>query len=282
MLLMGFLLNAYWGLGYSFKELAETFTDRITVEQAARLGYDRESGSIEDWYNRSWRTTQRLLNLIDPWHETRHLGRTLTGAENAQARARYDKAREERSHVLSALLVRASLLLLPKKYLDGYRGDVALDSTFLQVRGFINPNDYSKKARRARKGLPLRDMLNVDYQCGWYTREGDHNSADHKHSRPGYEIDTPVMIDTRDGNFPFPSSPDSPCTDRERSPREPAPRSSSMPRSPTSADSSSSTARSTTSQPTSSKNPFGGCASRPCTTIASTSLALRASSRTSP
>ncbi|MBL3685373.1 hypothetical protein D3248_00135 [Leucobacter zeae] len=203
-ILIGFLLNAYWGLGYSYKELAETFTDRITVEQAARLGYDRESGSIEDWYNRSWRTTQRLLNVIDPWHETRHLGRTLTGAENAQARNRYDKAREQRSHVLSALLVRASLSLLPKRYLDGYRGDVALDSTFLQVRGFINPNDYSKKARRARKGLPLRDMLNVDYQCGWYTREGDHNGADHKHSRPGYEIDTPVMIDTRDGNFPFP------------------------------------------------------------------------------
>jgi hypothetical protein len=202
--LMAFLLNAYWGLGYSFKELAETLTDRITHEQAIRLGYDRDSGDIEDWYNRAWRTTHRLLGLIDPWHRTKQLGRTLTGTEYEAARENYDTERELRSHEFSALLVRASLSLLPKKYLAEYRGDVALDSTFLQVRGFINPNDYSKKAQRVRKNLPKRDMLNVDYQCGWYTREGDHNGADHKHSLPGYEIDTPVMIDTRDGNFPFP------------------------------------------------------------------------------
>ncbi|MBC9926959.1 hypothetical protein [Leucobacter sp. cx-169] len=203
--LMAFLLNSYWGLGYSYQELARTITHRLSAEQAERLGFDRSQGDVDDWYHRAWRTMQRVLGHIDPWHQTGHLGTRLTGAENEKARNKYDLDREHRAHELSALLVRASVEMLPKKYLSEYRGDVALDSTFMRVLGFNNPNDYSKKALKERAHLPKRDMLNGDYQCGWYTRKGDHDGSENvSKSIPGYEADTTVLIDTKDGAFAFP------------------------------------------------------------------------------
>lgn len=143
--LMAFLLNSYWGLGYSYQELARTITHRLSAEQAERLGFDRSQGDVDDWYHRAWRTMQRVLGHIDPWHQTGHLGTRLTGAENEKARNKYDLDREQRAHELSALLVRASVELLPKKYLSEYRGDVALDSTFMKVLGSTTPMTTPRK-----------------------------------------------------------------------------------------------------------------------------------------
>ncbi|MEV8338118.1 hypothetical protein [Leucobacter sp. NPDC077196] len=202
--LMALLLNSYWGNGYSYKEVAASLFDRITKEQASRLGYNPDECSYDEWYHRAWRTMQRILETIDPWHHTKGLGKRLTGDQYAIARDLYDPTREDRAHEMARLFVRASIELLPKKYLAGYKGDVALDSTFMRVQGFINPNDYSKRSLRIRKGMKKRDMLNGDYQCEWYTREGDHDGSDKKHSLPGYELDTTVMIDAKNGAFPFP------------------------------------------------------------------------------
>lgn len=200
---MALLLNAYWGHGYSYKQLARTICKRITNEQAVRLGYRRDEAHISEWYHRAWRSMHRVLDTIDPWHLSPGLGKKFTGPEFAKARTLYDETREQRAHELSALMVRASIELLPKKYLESYRGDLAIDSTFIPVQGTINPNDYSKKSQRTRKGMPLRDMRNGDPQCGWYTRAGDHDGSEITTSKAGYEATTTTMADEKEGAFPF-------------------------------------------------------------------------------
>lgn len=195
--LMAFLLNAQWGVGFSYQELAHTIAHRLTPQQRAELGVTGAGRVADDWYHSARRTAKRVVKLIDPWHLSNLHGRK-TGAEYEQALADYDPEREERSHQFAAALVRASTELLPKKYLDAYTGDLALDSTFLRVRGISNP---AKKDTHGHQ----RDRFNTDYQCGWYTRSSEnHDGTKTAKSLPGYELDTTVMVAAHDGSYEFP------------------------------------------------------------------------------
>lgn len=193
--LMVFLLNAFWNKNYSFNATAKTVAYGLTAEQRSRLGISGSGERSSEWYHRFWRSTQRMRQLFNPWHRT-SLNSKLSGARTDRANERYDRTREARAHQLAEVLVQASLKLLPRKYLKDYRGDLALDSTVLYVQGRTNPND--------KKGAPTRDRLNVDYQCGWYTRHDDHDGTKVAKSKAAYELDTTVLIDTKNGSFDFP------------------------------------------------------------------------------
>ncbi len=193
--LMVFLLNAYWSKNYGFDAAAKTVAHGLTAQQREKLGVKGDGPSSSDWYHRLWRSAARLRALIDPWHRT-PLKRKLTGEQFDRAREHYDPAREARAHQFATALVQASTRLLPKKYLQQYRGDLALDSTALLVQGPPNPNDRDRAASR--------DRLNGDYQCGWYTRQDDHDGTKVARSKAAYELDTTVLIDTRNGSFSFP------------------------------------------------------------------------------
>lgn len=199
---MALLLNCFWGEGYSYHALGETIAHRITHKQAMKLGYNQAQGDRVDWYHRAWRSLHRILHRIDGWHQN-SLHKKKTGAEHEHARTLFDPARAKRCDTLGDRLVQASVQVLPTRYLTNYRGDSALDSTHIPVSGTINPNDYSKRALKARKGLPKRDMRNVDNEMGWYTRQDNHDGSEKSHSLPGYELDTCIMIDAKNGKFPF-------------------------------------------------------------------------------
>lgn len=189
-----FAMNAIWGEAYSFTELSKTLQYRFTPEQLERLGIRVDGATKQTWYTRLWRAGKRLRDAIDPWRGA-PLNHVMSREEFERARLGYDPVYEARAHRLSDLLVAASARILPKRYLEGHDGDWALDATCVPVGGGPNPNE---------KNRPDYEWLtNVDYQCGWYTRDGDHNGKRLKTSTPGYEIETPVLIDTKNGDYTF-------------------------------------------------------------------------------
>lgn len=188
-------LNSLWGFGYSHTRMASTIAHRLTGRQRLQLGISGSGAGLAAWYPRTWRASFRLRTLINPWH-CASLRKRLTGAEYTVALEQYDQAREERAHDLARKLVRASVELLPKSYLESYRGDIALDSTALFVSGRVNPSQ--------QKGKPHRDHTSGDFQSGAYTRLDDHDGTGKARSKPAYELDTTVMIDTKEGAYEFP------------------------------------------------------------------------------
>lgn len=193
--LLAMLMNSFRGSGYSNAAIAATICDIFTPAQAARLDFTHDTEDVEVWYHRSWRTLHRTTRLFDPWHLAPGLRNKLTGKQHADAVTVYDPSREVRAHQLASVLVKASLTVLPKKYLANYRGDVALDSTAIKVMGRSNPNNAKRKKKLK--------MNNGDYQCGWCVRDGDHDGSNSKTASPSYELDTTVMVDTKDGCFEF-------------------------------------------------------------------------------
>lgn len=166
--LVAFMMSAFWSKSHSFDEAAETITSRITPEQLRRLDITRapETG---DWYQPFWRAARRLQRLIDPWHQT-GLDHKLNGAASTRAQEQYGHEREQRGHDLAALIVRASNDMLPKRYLEHYSGDVALDSTAFKVQGPRNHFNHDKIMQHGKR--------NGDYQCGLYVRdEVDHDGT---------------------------------------------------------------------------------------------------------
>lgn len=193
-----FAMNAVWGEAYSFTELSKTLQHRFTPDQLERLGIRFDDATTKTWYTRFWRASKRLRDAIDPWRGA-PLNHVLSREEFERAKRGYDPVYEARAHRLSDLLVAASVKVLPKRYLEGHGGDWALDATCVPVGGGPNPNEVNKP--------DYAWLTNVDFQCGWYTRDGDHNGKALKVSTPGYEIETPVLIDTKKGDYAFPLIP---------------------------------------------------------------------------
>lgn len=191
-----FTMNALWSEGYSFRSFTDTLYYRLTPEQRERIGVRWDGATWETWYTRFWRASERVRDLISPWRDAAPLNCYLTGERYLQAVDDYDETYEHRAHLISDLLVQASIALIPKRFLENYEGDIALDSTQLPVRGITNP--YPKRA-----GDPVRKRTNVDYQCGSYTRLDDHDGRWSKDSNPAYELTTVVPVRIREGAFPL-------------------------------------------------------------------------------
>lgn len=191
-----FTMNALWSEGYTFRSFTDTLYYRLTPEQRERIGIRWDGADWDSWYTRFWRASERLRDLISPWRESAPLNCYLTGEQYQNAVDGYDEDYEARAHLISDLLVQASIVLIPKRYLENYEGDIALDSTQLPVRGITNP--YPKK-----KGDPFRKRTNVDHQCGSYTRKDDHDGRWSKDSNPAYELTTVVPVLVREGAFPI-------------------------------------------------------------------------------
>lgn len=196
--LVVFLLSAFRSKAYSFEEGAETIATRLTREQLERLGIAPRDWDAEDWYQPLWRAMRRLRRMIDPWHHS-GLGHKLDGASFFQAGDLYDHAREERAHELADRIIRATIDMLPKRYLEHYPGDVALDSAAFKVRG---PRNHFNEEKIKKFG-----KRNVDFQCGLYSRETiDHSGAEVVKTfdlDPAYEADTTVLADAKRGDWAF-------------------------------------------------------------------------------
>lgn len=183
-------LHNHWGHANTYIEYGRTIAFRLTQEQRDILDIKTWGAGQQDWYNRCWRAMQRVLRPIDPWYLTPK-NRRLTAAEYEQAKKLRDKKRQLRLEEVMNLITHATTRMLPARYRDEYRGDVALDATFIEIAGRV---DY------APKGC---DRWNVDFTGGAYRREGDHRGMGARTDRYGFELETTTMMDITKGAYDF-------------------------------------------------------------------------------
>ncbi len=97
---------------------------------------------------------------------------------------------------------------MPEKFLEFFRGDVAMDSTLIPIQGRVN---YGRASKKGRAKILLHGRPNPDFQSGPYARnitnhDGGAAPASTK-LRNGYELDTPALVDAKNGDWAFPLIP---------------------------------------------------------------------------
>lgn len=215
------MAHALAGLPLTYLELAQTVEKRLTWKQARKYGLPFDQSA--SWYDRLYRTMRNILRVFDPYpypYDDERLRRTgdplakigrrriLTEDELAQLRAWRDpivqEQRQQRIDEFCHALVSSSVKMADH-YTQHWRGNTALDATYVKIRG-------TKGVRDAPTGSRPRC---VDVDAGWYVRDTtDHaapagKSRSGKHKREyGYELEVVSMTrnhpDDDPDSLPYP------------------------------------------------------------------------------
>lgn len=195
-----FLLNVQMGFGITYHQLARTLDLRCTREQFTLLGIRDAPGDHDDWYQRIWSASARMLSLIDPYPAPRD--RILNAEQYAQLleRQKTPEAVEKSTRNLQRIdwvcnqLIVASVHMLPADIWARYKGNLVIDATRGRIAGRPNPtNDALYRT-------------NPDPLSRRYRREENHDGHGAKTDEPAYELETGVMgWNTPGANTQFPS-----------------------------------------------------------------------------
>ncbi|WP_336697774.1 hypothetical protein [Curtobacterium sp. USHLN213] len=175
-----------------------------TDEELEMLGIDPSIFERGELYDAYWRAVHRFKDLLD--RDPGPRWRRPSPARLAEIKEEFysDPERlellEGRMMTICNQLLQGTWLLLPKELRDRMHGTAAIDATVIPVAGM------QKNLER----MTGDDTASVNYGCGFYVREGDHdgtNSAPGKRifgreaelgtltrNSPGADIDAPLFI----------------------------------------------------------------------------------------
>lgn len=154
-----------------FQEVGELLIE-ASDDALEALGIDpnRRTPSEKAAYHRAYHSYRRLLPLIDP--EPASLYRRMTVQECDQVRAAWvleeNAVRRERAHTLANAILYGTWMLLPRQVRRAYKGDIAMDATFIKSPAY---NGNTKPKSDAPDVVNYRSS---DPFAGWYKRDGNH------------------------------------------------------------------------------------------------------------
>ncbi|PWC06565.1 hypothetical protein [Mycetocola zhujimingii] len=197
------LMHVREGKGVLFSEISNTLANRLDDQGRLSLGITQHEGRQEDWYDRLARAVRRLMKLVDPLPGARR--KIPTAGEYAKILANRDPVesarKQKRLDLLCNQLVEGSVLVLPRDVRRKFRGNVALDATFFAMHGKLgNPRRHKEDHK---------DRNSINYDAGWYTRDGDHDgerSLKNGSNRWGLELEIATMTANKPGvkaDFPL-------------------------------------------------------------------------------
>ena len=157
-----FLLHVQLGYGINYHRIAETLDVHFHDEEFALLGIQNHAGDHDDWYQRLWRSANRMMALIDPYPGPRNkrlkpkaYAKLLT--KQATPKATRKSARNlERLDWLCEQLLHTSVRMLPADIWAKYTGNIAADATLIPGTGRPNPTDPTLR-RGAAMPTPTPD-----------------------------------------------------------------------------------------------------------------------------
>ncbi|MCR2813029.1 hypothetical protein [Microbacterium sp. zg.Y1084] len=170
-----------------YRAIAKTLFAQTTPETRAYLGLPTTRLTRRGWYERYWRAMNRMLTLLEPWDVPRN--RTADPEEYQRAVADYSQDARDRMDEVMNRLLHATVRRLPKDIAASYKGNVAIDATFLEVVGEANPNRTNGHLAR----------LNLDAMSGRYKRGGRHEGQGAKKDKAGWEVETVVTLPNEPG-----------------------------------------------------------------------------------
>lgn len=194
------LLHIQMGLGANYQRIADTLAYRFDPEHRAALGIAEKASSRRGWYLRMWRSTNNLLNLMDPYPAPRN--KRLDQAEFESLRDEWQSAdgqrhtedRLQRIDWVCEQLLHTSVRMLPADIWERFGNNIAVDATKLQIAG--RPNSANPRRRRS----------NADPYSERYRREGNHDGQGARTDVAAYELENAVMVWNKPGDSAmFPS-----------------------------------------------------------------------------
>ena len=196
-----FLLHVQQALGVNYIAMAKTLDVRCSLEHFQTLGIRNVPGDQDDWYQRLWQASNRMLALIDPYPIPRHTilrdpqdWARLKGSLETETARQHQQAMLERLDWVCNQFVVASVGLLPRDLWNKYEGNMALDATKQRIAGA--PNSAVATDKRA----------NLDALSGRYRREGSHDGKGAKTDVAAYELEAACMVWNKPGQHgTFPS-----------------------------------------------------------------------------
>lgn len=196
------LMHVRDGSGLLFSEMSHTLANRLSAADLQLIGIPVRDGTQQEWYDRLWRSVDRLLKLVDPLPGPR---RKLLkdGAYRAvlEGRDPNESAKKQlRLDFLCNQLIQGSVDLMPRSYRRKYQGNVAFDATFYALHG--------KEGNPSTKCID-EDRRSTNYDGGWYRRGGNHNGEEggaREKLEWGLELETATMTANKPGekaDFPL-------------------------------------------------------------------------------
>jgi len=170
-----------------YNAVARTLFAQMTPETRVYLGIPAMRGTKRMWYQRYRRSLNRVLALLEPWTVDRK--KKATAEEYQAALASYSDEKRSRMDEVVNDILHATVRRLPADIRATYKGNVALDATFIEVPGRPNPG----------KKHHGRDRRNLDAMSGRYSREGTHEGTGHERDKAGWEVETVVTVPNKPG-----------------------------------------------------------------------------------
>ncbi|MRG60701.1 hypothetical protein GE115_12595 [Agromyces sp. CFH 90414] len=195
-----FVAHALAGKPLTYTELARTLEFRLKHDLRNLVGVTHKRGTHDQWYDRMWAATNRLVELFDPYPGPRNV--RLKGAawenffESTQQPAYIENTERmlDRMDELLNKILHASLHLVPRDIWEQYLGNLLIDATKVEVAG--TPNSASSRGSRS----------NPDPLSGRYTRKGSHGGTGARTDVAAYELETACTMWNKPGeNDRFPT-----------------------------------------------------------------------------
>jgi hypothetical protein len=185
-LLMVMFASMRWKYSMSIMTCADLMM-RLTRRQREAFGITEFSPRQEVIYGRIWEAIQRLRLLTDRhpgkrWQRPTHAEyKRIVAARNPEQM----KIRHERMRELTNNVIYGSVQFLPRDVRRRFKGSVAIDATPVELTG----------AQKGEQNIRDTDKMCVNYDGGWYTRQGDHDGSRAKKSKRifAWEIEFAVM-----------------------------------------------------------------------------------------
>ena len=208
------LMHVLEGSSGTYKTMAATLSTRLDAERADRIGIPY--GPNEHWYMRLYDAIDRITRVLEPYYfptraEKRQgapdvsRGRIMSGeAFRALLEWRSDarqKQRQRRIDWFCNELVDSSVRLAGR-HLEPWKGNTAIDATFVPVTG------KAGKSRTGRGAKTRYAIHSTNVDAGWYFRAGrdsDHagesgHGGKKAKSEYGYELEVITMVPNRPGD----------------------------------------------------------------------------------
>lgn len=165
--------------------------NRLGKDSLRYLDLNMGNGTEEQVYHRLTRASTRFVSPVNPHEGPRR--KKLKRAEHIKLEASRDPekvaAKNVRLHVAMNRLIAASVKMLPQAVAETFKGDFAIDGTFVKATGKRGTDKFGGQ------------YVAAEYDAGRHFREGNHGAADNpgkakkKSSNVwGFEMHTATMI----------------------------------------------------------------------------------------
>lgn len=201
--------------GRTYRAMAQTLSTGLDEERAKMIGIPFEPNA--HWYMRLYEAINRITRTLEPYYYPSRYdkklgapdvsrGRTMTGEQFDELLAwRKPDRREQRQRRIDWFcneLVDGSVKLAGK-HLQSWKGNTAIDATFVPVSG------KAGKVKVTKPGCSRWEIRTTNPDAGWYQRTGrdsDHAGEDSKGGRKkstqyGWELEVSTMIPNRPGHI---------------------------------------------------------------------------------